>query len=62
MWGHVANAATADEKRRAHADAATMLLVTRQLAIRCREPFLLSSTALGDLGAYLDDSESARRR
>lgn len=62
MWGHVSDSATADEKRTAHASAAGMLRVTRQIAIRCRESFLLSSTALGDLGAYVHASEPAATR
>jgi hypothetical protein len=53
MWGHVADRATADETRRARRSVAALLAMTQELAMRLREPYLVASTALGELGAYV---------
>jgi hypothetical protein len=53
MWGYVAGRASADERRRARAGPAALLGVTQALAVRIEEPYLIASTALGELGAYV---------
>jgi hypothetical protein len=53
MWGHVNRAATAAETSAARRSLTALLAVTQAVAVREREPFLLASTALGELSAYL---------
>jgi Pyrimidine dimer DNA glycosylase/Protein of unknown function (DUF1722) len=53
MWGHVNQAAGPDEKAMTRRSVAAWLAVTQALAVREREPFLLASTALGELSAYV---------
>jgi hypothetical protein len=52
MWGHVARHGSPDEQRAARRSPAGMLVATQTIAVRISEPFLLASTALGDLGVY----------
>jgi uncharacterized protein YbgA (DUF1722 family) len=52
MWGHVRGTATSDDRGRASAGAAAMLEVTQSLAMRTGEPFLVASTALGELAIF----------
>jgi hypothetical protein len=54
MWGHVRCQATADDVAAARRGAWPMLARTQALALRVGEPYLLASTALGDLAAFLD--------
>jgi pyrimidine dimer DNA glycosylase/uncharacterized protein DUF1722 len=53
MWGYVSDRATADEVRNAHESASGLLRTTCQIAIRVRQPFLLTSTALADLALFV---------
>ena len=53
MWGYVSKAATAADKEAATASAAGLLLKTRDLALQVKEPYLLASTALSELAAYV---------
>src|SRR5262249_38624253 len=53
MWGHVADRASADERRRAAASPAAMLEMTQTLALRTDEPFVGASTALSELAVFL---------
>ena len=52
MWGHVSAAASQEEKRGARESAPRLLAVVCAIALRIGEPFLLASTALGELAAY----------
>ena len=58
MWGYVSNVATADERRAVTTSAAGLLHTTSVLAIRAREPYLLTSTALSDLLVFAGTGES----
>jgi uncharacterized protein YbgA (DUF1722 family) len=49
MWGHVSSAARADERRTAHQSVRTLHDTIALLAFRVGEPYLIASTALGDL-------------
>ena len=49
MWGHVADEATAEERAAAARGGRALLDAVRTAALRQREPYLLSSTALSDL-------------
>jgi len=53
MWGHVNRAAAADERSMARNGVAALLAVTQAVALREREPFLMASTALAELSAYV---------
>ena len=57
MWGHVADRATIEERRAARTNEAALLRTTRVVAARVQEPFLLSSTALGELGVYVEQDD-----
>ena len=46
MWGHAADAATAEERRDAQRDARRLMLTTRAIALRAGEPYRTMSTAL----------------
>lgn len=54
MWGHVSKYADADDRRGARQGARTLHGTIVRLATRVGEPYLIASTALGDLGAFLD--------
>ena len=56
MWGYVSKVATADERRAVTTSAARLLHTTSLLAIRAREPYLLTSTALSDLLVFAGTS------
>jgi hypothetical protein len=58
MWGYVAKAATADDRTVARRSAAGLLAKTRELAFRTAAPYLITSTALGELAIFLP-TESA---
>ena len=49
MWGHVSRAATPAERAEAHRSAAGLIWVTYDLALRLRAPYLMTSTALGEM-------------
>lgn len=49
MWGHVSRDATPDERAASTRGAADMLAAIQSAAVRAREPYLMSSTALSDL-------------
>jgi hypothetical protein len=53
MWGYVSKDAAPDELRIAQRSAAGLLLTTRQLAFRTAAPYLITSTALGELGIFV---------
>ncbi len=53
MWGHVSNEADAGDRQAARASAAGLFLATTTLAVRVREPYLMSSTALSDLALFV---------
>jgi hypothetical protein len=55
MWGHVSKAATAEERQRSHASTAALLRATTQVATRVHEPYLMASTALGDLSLFVSE-------
>jgi hypothetical protein len=61
MWGHVSRAATVDEAAAARGSLGAMLAATQAIATREREPFLMASTALGELAAYSVASAAAGR-
>lgn len=52
MWGHVAGAATGDERRHAARDLAGLTQAIQQLALRTAEPYLMRSTALSELAVF----------
>jgi hypothetical protein len=54
MWGHVSRHAGPQERAAARSGARGLLTCTQALAWRVGERFLLGSTALGELGAYID--------
>jgi len=58
MWGHVSDAATADERRDARRDAAGLLEATRRVALRVKEPYLTTSTALSELAVFVTRRQS----
>jgi len=53
MWGHVRDFAAADDVAAAQSGAADMLACTQRLAVRHRERYLLSSTALSELAVFV---------
>ncbi len=53
MWGHVRQYATPDEVVRARSGVAQMLTLTRRLALRQAESYLVESTALSDLAVFV---------
>ncbi len=53
MWGYVSRAATVADKKVATTSAAGLLLKTRELAVQVKEPYLMASTALSDLAAFV---------
>ena len=54
MWGHVAQDASDDERRKAHATLHNLVNAIQQVVVRTNEPFLATSTALSELEAFLD--------
>ena len=54
MWGHVSDIAHADDARAIERGPGALLAVIQALAIRGRDRFLLSSTALSELAVGLD--------
>ena len=52
MWGHVSDAATAQERGAAGNSPAALLAQTQALTLAQREPYLLASTALSELAIY----------
>lgn len=54
MWGYVSAEATDDERMVAMSSAGGLLCKTTGLATRLREPYLMASTALSDLAAFID--------
>lgn len=52
MWGYVAEAASEAERAAGEASVRERLTVVQRLAIQTGSPYLLHSTALGDLAAY----------
>jgi hypothetical protein len=54
MWGHIADHATSDERRAARTGVGELLRTIQSVATRVGEPYLMASTALGELGAYVD--------
>lgn len=53
MWGHVARAASAEERAAAGRGAQGLLAATQAVALRIREPYLEASTALSELAGFL---------
>jgi uncharacterized protein YbgA (DUF1722 family) len=53
MWGHVSDAATDEDVHARRRGPAALLATIQSLALRHREPFLLASTALGELAAHV---------
>jgi hypothetical protein len=51
MWGHVSSSADAAERRAAHQSVRTLHDTIAMLAFRVDEPYLIASTALGDLAS-----------
>ena len=54
MWAHVRDRATSDDLVAARTGAHELLTRTQQLALRFRETFLLSSTALSELAVFTE--------
>jgi hypothetical protein len=54
MWGHVREYAMPEDVTTARLSPGQMLSSTQKLALRVREPFLLSSTALSELGLFVN--------
>ena len=54
MWGYVRDHATADDIRMARMSIGHLLARTQRLAVRRRQRFLLSSTALSELAVFVD--------
>src|SRR5262245_29057094 len=54
MWGYVRDEATTEELAAARIGAAHLLACTQQVALRVRESFLLSSTALSELAVFVE--------
>ena len=54
MWGYVRDHATADDIRMARMSIEHLLARTQRLAVRRRQRFLLSSTALSELAVFVD--------
>lgn len=54
MWGYVRDDATAEDIRDARAGVAHLLACTQRLAVRHRQRYLLSSTALSELAVFVD--------
>jgi hypothetical protein len=54
MWGYVSGDATPDERRAAENDATDLFATTQTIALRIGEPYLVSSTALSELGVFLE--------
>jgi hypothetical protein len=52
MWGHVSSAASEDERQAARRSLPELYRVTRAIATRTREPYLMASTALGELAVF----------
>jgi hypothetical protein len=52
MWGHVRDHATPDEVSASRSNAEQLLVWTQRLALRFRDGFLLTSTALSELAVY----------
>ena len=53
MWGYVSEVAGPEERRAHRRSAAALLAATQALALRYRQPFLLASTALSELAAFV---------
>ena len=51
MWGHVSRDATPEERAASTRGVAGMLAAIQTAAVRIREPYLMSSTALSELAA-----------
>jgi hypothetical protein len=54
MWGHVRHHASPGDLAESRASVGHLLLCTQKLALRVREKFLLSSTALSELAVFVD--------
>ncbi len=52
MWGHVRDLATSDDLAASRQGVGQLLACTQRLALRFRETFLLSSTALSELAVF----------
>jgi hypothetical protein len=53
MWGHLAGRATPEDRGRAGISSAAMLETIARVTVQSREPYLLQSTALSDLTAFV---------
>lgn len=53
MWGYVTKEATAEEARSSTESPARLLKMVVQIASRLQEPYLMNSTALSELEAFL---------
>jgi hypothetical protein len=54
MWGYVRDQATPEELAAARIGATHLLACTQQVALRARERYLLSSTALSELAVFVE--------
>jgi hypothetical protein len=54
MWGHVRDRATAGDLPASHADVHELLSLTQKVAVRVRNKYLLSSTALSELAVFVE--------
>ena len=61
MWGHVARSATLVERADADRSLADLMRVTYDLTIRLKTPYLITSTALGELAVLAGFERRARR-
>jgi hypothetical protein len=54
MWGHVEKAASPEEREEAKRSSATRFAGVQRLALRTGEPYLKASTALSELGVFVE--------
>ncbi len=57
MWGYVREYATSEESQAARISTGDLLARTQRLALRHRQRFLLSSTALSELAVFIESDE-----
>jgi hypothetical protein len=59
MWGYVTKVACQEDKAVARGSAVGLLSKTQELALRIHEPYLLHSTALGELAVFVVAAQHA---
>jgi hypothetical protein len=59
LWGYVSEVASVEERRLAASSLEGMLVATQYIAVRTQQPYLLASTALSELRAFVVDPRDA---